>query len=410
MSSELMVMPRQQGIVTAEDLMPVLDMEMAINRHNFMVEVTRQLMVQDTDYGVIPGTQKPTLLKPGAEKLCTLYGLSPEYILEHSIEDWTGADHSGESFFYYRFKCRLTKNGILLGEGVGSCNSWESKYRYREGKRLCPACGKDAIIKGRADYGGGWLCFAKKGGCGAKYKDGDKSIEGQDVGRVPNPDIADQVNTIQKMGQKRALIAGVLVATNASEFYTQDIEDMQVIDVRAEPAETQEQVRDRRIAEERAKLEAERSARPTPQSSAAAASSNPTAQTSTDATQHAEAVPANVQEMWRRMGSKVKPICDEFASLKKAMVLAVGPSGESEYHRILTKHGMEHSNDVVKGVRVQTARMAAWDCVRFLESVKELNQEAAADPHKISDADLPATLWPKGDAPAEAFRSEAYPD
>ena len=33
------------------------------------------------------------------------------------------------------------------------------------------------------------------------------------------------VNTIQKMAQKRALVAATLIATSASEFFTQDVED-----------------------------------------------------------------------------------------------------------------------------------------------------------------------------------------
>src|ERR1019366_6667026 len=43
--------------------------------------------------------------------------------------------------------------------------------------------------------------------------------------RIPNPDGADVVNTIQKMAQKRALVAATLLATSASEFFTQDVED-----------------------------------------------------------------------------------------------------------------------------------------------------------------------------------------
>jgi hypothetical protein len=43
--------------------------------------------------------------------------------------------------------------------------------------------------------------------------------------RIPNPDVADVVNTIQKMAQKRALLAATLIATSASEFFTQDVED-----------------------------------------------------------------------------------------------------------------------------------------------------------------------------------------
>jgi hypothetical protein len=38
-------------------------------------------------------------------------------------------------------------------------------------KTLCPECGADAIIKSKEEYGGGWLCYKKKGGCGAKFQD-----------------------------------------------------------------------------------------------------------------------------------------------------------------------------------------------------------------------------------------------
>jgi hypothetical protein len=101
----------------------------------------------------------------------------------------------------------------------------ESKYRYREGKRKCPACGSEAIIKGKAEYGGGWLCFAKKGGCGAKYKDGDPTIECQQAGRIESEDPADQYNTVLKMAKKRAHVDATLTATAASDIFTQDVED-----------------------------------------------------------------------------------------------------------------------------------------------------------------------------------------
>jgi hypothetical protein len=131
--------------------------------------------------------------------------------------------------FYFEYKCKLWKNGVLIAEGDGSCNSWEKKYRYREAKRLCPDCGQPTIIKGRREFGGGWLCFKKQGGCGAKFFDGDTAIESQEVGQVSNPDMPDLVNTIKKMSQKRALVAAALLAVNASEFFTQDLED-QIID------------------------------------------------------------------------------------------------------------------------------------------------------------------------------------
>ena len=205
--------------------MPALTIESAVERYQQVTEFVSRVLREDVDYGVIPGTEKRTLLKPGAEKLTTFFGLSTRFRLLERIEDWTGDEHGGEPFFYYLYRCQLLRGDLLIAEADASCNSRETKYRWREAQRTCPACGQAAIIKGRAEYGGGWVCFRKRGGCGAKYADGDESIEGQQTGRVFNPDICDQVNTIQKMAQKRSLVGAVLIAVNASEFFTQDVED-----------------------------------------------------------------------------------------------------------------------------------------------------------------------------------------
>jgi hypothetical protein len=205
--------------------MPAMSIEAAVERYNTITEFVSRVLRRDVDYGQIPGTEKLTLLKPGAEKLTTFFGLSTRFQLIERIEDWTGEGHGGEPFFYYLYRCQLYRGDLLMAEADGSCNSREQKYRYREAQRACPECNQAAIIKGREEYGGGWVCFKKKGGCGAKFVDGDSAIENQQTGRVFNAEIADQVNTIQKMGQKRALIAATLLAVNASEFFTQDVED-----------------------------------------------------------------------------------------------------------------------------------------------------------------------------------------
>lgn len=205
---------------------PAATVNDALLRYQAMKEFVDGILKPKVDYGTIPGTSdKPTLLKPGAEKLASFFGLRPVFNVNDRVDDWTGENHGGEPFFLRDYKCQLYRNGELIGEGCGSCNSWESKYRYRNAKRICPACGKETIIKGKQEYGGGWLCFAKSGGCGAKFKDNDPQITSQELGKVKNPDIFDQVNTIDKMAQKRALIAAVLIATNASDYFTQDIED-----------------------------------------------------------------------------------------------------------------------------------------------------------------------------------------
>lgn len=206
-------------------LSPVATLDQLGDRYDTFKKFVKERLHQGVDFQVIPGTDKPSLVKPGAEKLCTLFGLSAMQELTSKIEDWTGKEH-GEPFFKYDYLCTLSRNGKPIASCEGSCNSWEKKYRYRSQELKCPKCGKQAIIKGKTEYGGGWVCFGKKGGCGAKFLDGDKTIEDQPRGQVPNPDIADQVNTLQKMAQKRAFVGAVLIATNASEYFTQDMEDI----------------------------------------------------------------------------------------------------------------------------------------------------------------------------------------
>jgi hypothetical protein len=185
-------------------------------------EVQRLAMKDGEHYGVIPGTQKPTLLKAGAEKLCLLFRFDPEYEIERCTQD--------ESFISYTIRCSLLHigTGSRHASGLGSCNSRENKYRWRQPKIKCPACEKEQIIKGKEEYGGGWLCWKKKGGCGAKFKDGDQAIEGQSTERVENDNPWELDNTLLKMACKRALVAAILNGTAASDIYTQDLEDIRI--------------------------------------------------------------------------------------------------------------------------------------------------------------------------------------
>lgn len=178
-------------------------------------------MIEGEDFGTIPGTPKPTLYKPGAEKLCDVYGFTPLVEVTNRVEDWE------KGFFHYEVRAVLEsrRNGMAVAQGLGSCNSKEARYRWRNLGRKCPACGAEQIIKGKEDYGGGWLCWKKNGGCGAKFKDGDNVIESQQVGKIENDDSFSLVNTILKMAKKRALVDAVLSATRSSGLFTQDMED-----------------------------------------------------------------------------------------------------------------------------------------------------------------------------------------
>lgn len=188
-----------------------------------MAQIQLKLMKKDVDYGLIPGTgDKPTLLKPGSETLLQFYGLVPTF--ESILERGDGATAPR---IRYHVKCRLhlgSADGPVVGSGEGAANSSERKYRYRTAELTCPKCGvMGTVTKSKRS---GWFCWAKKGGCGAEFPDGDPSIEKQERGKVINPDPDDADNTLLKMAEKRAQIDATLRTTATSGLFTQDVEDM----------------------------------------------------------------------------------------------------------------------------------------------------------------------------------------
>jgi hypothetical protein len=183
--------------------------------------IHREVMEKDVDYGQIPGTDKDTLYKSGAEILLKMNGCVPKFERQRITGDGESAPH-----ILWDSTCfAVDRDDVVQAEGAGSCNSWEKKYRYRSAERLCPQCGSAAIIKGSAKYGGGFICWRKKNGCGAKFDDDDKLITEQQTGQVDNPDPYDLDNTIKKMADKRAMVAAALALQAASGSFAQDVED-----------------------------------------------------------------------------------------------------------------------------------------------------------------------------------------
>jgi hypothetical protein len=143
-------------------------------------------MTEQVHYGVIPGCKKPSLWKPGAEKMCAAFRLEPEF--ETTSRDdpnrtinWQKWDYNkrkqveGVTRGYIEYDSRCSLIHIPTGEVwasnvSGSCNNFESKYR------------------------------------------------------TLNP--YDVKNTLEKMAEKRSLVAAVLIGTAASDIFTQDIEDL----------------------------------------------------------------------------------------------------------------------------------------------------------------------------------------
>jgi hypothetical protein len=140
-----------------------------------MKRIQRELLGEG-DFGIIPGTKKPTLLKPGAEKLLKFYGLVSTFVTVRTLGDGVTAPA-----LHVQSACRVhvgDADGPVVAEGEGTCNTWERKYRYR--------------------------------------RDGSE-----------NPDPLDLDNTIVKMARKRALVDATLLATATSGLFTQDLEDME---------------------------------------------------------------------------------------------------------------------------------------------------------------------------------------
>ena len=171
------------------------------------------------DYGTIPSVNKPSLWLSGAQKVANVCGLGSKFYGQNEPHDL------GNNHIEFIITCELTKKstGNFEGSGVASCSTMEGRYRFRNASRKCPKCGGNYLIKGKAEYGGGWLCFAKIGGCGTKFNDGDKDIEGQSGGKQENPDLADIRNTVIQMAIKRAYISAVRNATAAADLFTQDV-------------------------------------------------------------------------------------------------------------------------------------------------------------------------------------------
>jgi hypothetical protein len=150
------------------DSMTLDSTEKTLKKINSFHEIVKKTLNPATDFGIIPGTNKPTLLKPGAETILMLFGLTTTIEILAAIPAQLSRD---TDFVSYTIKCRLMKNDCVVSEGVGTCNSAEKKYASQDALNIA--------------------------------------------------------NTIMKMAEKRALVDAVLHVASLSAVFTQDLEDMQ---------------------------------------------------------------------------------------------------------------------------------------------------------------------------------------
>ncbi len=192
------------------------------------LELATKVLKKDIDFGVpFEGAPKNVLLLPGAQKITDAFECYANPVLLKEVEQW---DRENPLFYYkYRVELRQRVTDSIVSVGEGSANSNEAKWYWRQGQRKCPKCGAEAIIRGKAAFGGGWLCWKKKDGCGQTFQSADQRIITQEVRRVPNEDIFDQVNTILKIAIKRAHVSSA-VNFGFSELFAPDLEEETAID------------------------------------------------------------------------------------------------------------------------------------------------------------------------------------
>ena len=136
----------------------------------------KESLVEGTDYGLIAGAKRPSLFKSGAEKICSYLRLNASTHITSRYEDYENG------VFGYEAKITLVdENGVVRGEGCGSCNTKENRYIKSSGYN--------------------------------------------------------NANTVLKMAKKRGFIDAILSTAAISGYFTQDVEDIGIPDSEGNDAE-----------------------------------------------------------------------------------------------------------------------------------------------------------------------------
>jgi hypothetical protein len=158
-------------------------------------EVMRDVMQEGVHYGRVPGTQKPSLWKPGAELLLMTFRIGPRL----EVEDLSNHDE-----IRYRVKVIgiYQPSGEALAEGIGEASTSEEKYRWR------------ASVHEKE-----WLATPEDR---RRIKFDRAGNETKQIRTAP----ADLANTVLLMAVKRGTVNMTRVVTACSDIFDQDLEDL----------------------------------------------------------------------------------------------------------------------------------------------------------------------------------------
>jgi hypothetical protein len=144
---------------------------------------------------------------------------------ERETCDWAGTgDDKGDKGLYKAYTGSLKyflMKMFLISQGDDPEADTATDRRAEASGNACPKCGKvRPVIKGKEEYGGGWVCFKKKGGCGATWQDADDS-----PGTPPAASLDDAAMNALRQNIKAAMQA-LNDAGDAPEWTVQRVNEM----------------------------------------------------------------------------------------------------------------------------------------------------------------------------------------
>jgi len=194
--------PEQESEIVPYSDAHVFDLQDVKQRVDAIHRIMAKMMKQDVHYGVIQGTKKPTLYKPGSEILLLTFRVA----VDPEITDLSTADE-----IRYRIRAigRHVPTDSFMGAGVGECSSNEEKFLWRA------ALSKDEFNDTPEDQ--------RRYKYKKEWDRGRPAIVKVEQVKVPP---ADAANAVLKRAKKRAQVDFCLTAMAASEIFTQDVEDL----------------------------------------------------------------------------------------------------------------------------------------------------------------------------------------
>lgn len=178
-----------------------LDKQELLDQAKLIRDVLMAVMQPGIHYDVIPGTDKPSLMKAGAEMILLTFRIG----LHIEIKD--GSDRENNLVAYQIIVTGIHQpTEIVLGQGVGSCSTDEEKYKWRS-----VVCDEEWDATPQTQR---------------RTKFGKKRDGGHWSSNQIRTNAGDLDNTVLKMAKKRAMVDLALTCTAASQFFGQDVEDL----------------------------------------------------------------------------------------------------------------------------------------------------------------------------------------